>query len=255
MKEKTRVKKMFVLNGGTFLYETGMMIMGKNLPNKRRIITPFFAFDTDDGWVLYDTGWSPNALPVLEALGFAPEISEENIVVNQLKRINVKPKQVAAVILSHLHVDHAGGLSFFPDAKLFVQKDEFAYAMAPNTFQAHAYDADVTRLPGAKWELLQGDRVILPGLTVMMANGHTPGLQGLLVELPQSGYFILGSDSAYLTENIENEHPPGNVWNTVLAQYAISRFNALRSVLDARFFPGHDSVFYREKTTFGVAYE
>jgi hypothetical protein len=30
-----------------------------------------------------------------------------------------------------------------------------------------------------------GDGVILPGLTVMMANGHTPGLQGLIIELPE----------------------------------------------------------------------
>jgi N-acyl homoserine lactone hydrolase len=255
MRTKTSIKKMFVLDGGTFLYETGMMLMGRDLSSKRRIITPFFAFDTLDGWVLFDTGWSPGAARILDALGMAPEISKEHAAVNQLERIKVKPNDVVAVIISHLHVDHAGGLSFFPDAKIFVQKDEFTYAMAPNTFQAHAYDANVTRLPGAKWELLQGDRVILPGLTAMMARGHTPGLQALVVELPESGYYILGSDSAYLTENIQHDHPPGNVWNTVCAQYAISRFNALRSILDARFFPGHDAEFYRENVKFGEAYK
>jgi N-acyl homoserine lactone hydrolase len=255
MKQKTHVKRMFILNGGSFLYETGMMMMGKELAEKRRIVTPFFAFDTDDGWVLYDTGWSLGAVPVLKSLGMSPEISEENIVSRQLKKIDVVPQEVSAVICSHLHVDHAGGLSFFPDARIFVQKDEFTYAMAPNMFQAHAYDPRLPRLSDAKWELLEGDQVILPGITAILAHGHTPGLQALVVELPKSGYVILGADSVYLMDNIQTGRPPGNVWNTVLAQYAISRLKALQSILDARLFPGHDGDFYREQVNFGKAYE
>ncbi|MFO7965074.1 MAG: N-acyl homoserine lactonase family protein [Desulfobacterales bacterium] len=255
MKEKSRVKRMFVLDGGSFLYDTGMMMMGRGMGEKQRIITPFFAFETGEGWMLYDTGWSPGALPVLKALEMAPEISEENTAVNQLDQIGVRPGDVSAVIVSHLHVDHAGGIPFFPDARILVQKDEFAYAMAPNAFQAHAYDRNVTRLSGAGWELLEGDRVIIPGITAMMAAGHTPGLQALVVELPSGRFVILGSDSVYLMNSIETGHPPGNVWNTVSAQYAISRFKALQSMLDARFFPGHDAGFYRNHVTFGTAYE
>ena len=143
---------------------------------------------------------------------------------------------------------------FFPDAQIYVQKDEFSFAQYPNAFQAPIYDKRIFALPTVKWKLLEGDGVIMPGLTVMMANGHTPGLQGLIIELPESGYYLLGADSVYLTENIETAHPPGNVWNTVLAEYAVKRFKALQSLLDGQFFPGHDYDFYHNELNLGEAY-
>ena len=51
MKEKIRVKRMFVLNGGSFLYETGMMLMGKNLaefiPDQLKKLAVMLKVDTE----------------------------------------------------------------------------------------------------------------------------------------------------------------------------------------------------------------
>ena len=88
----------------------------------------------------------------------------------------------------------------------------------------------------------------------MLANGHTPGLQGLIVELPDSGFYILGADSAYLTENISDNLPPGSSWNPVLAQYSVKRFNALAKILGARYFPGHDYNFFTKEVKIAEAY-
>ncbi len=60
MRKKTRVRRLFVLDGGSFIYETGMMKFGMDMDKRQRICTPFYAFDTEEGWVLYDTGWSPS---------------------------------------------------------------------------------------------------------------------------------------------------------------------------------------------------
>ena len=127
MKKKTRVRRMFVLDGGSFVYETGMMKFGMELDKRQRICTPFYSFDTEEGWFLYDTGWSPSVLPLLCQLGMVPEIGEENSAVNQLKKIGVAASDISSIILSHLHADHAGGLSFFPYAKVYVQKDEYKH--------------------------------------------------------------------------------------------------------------------------------
>jgi hypothetical protein len=64
----------------------------------------------------------------------------------------------------------------------------------------------------------------------------------------------LGADSVYLTENIETGHPPGDVWNTVLAEYSVKRFKALQSLLDGLFFPGHDYDFYHNELNIGEIY-
>ena len=170
MREKTRVKRMFVLDGGSFLYETAMMVFGKTGETHQRVFTPFYAFDTEEGWILYDTGWPPQAVPMLTDLGMDPKIADANSAVGQLSRIGVEPSEVTKIILSHLHVDHAGGLQFFPDAQVFVQKDELAYALYPNSFQALPYFRETFNLPDIKWEVMEGDGVVLPGLTTLPAR-------------------------------------------------------------------------------------
>ena len=254
MKEKTKIKKMFILDGGSFLSEVGMMMFGRDLDKHQRVFTPFFAFDTEEGWILYDTGWPQEIVPVLETVGLQPRIAIENSAMGQLEKIGVAPSDVAKVIVSHLHVDHAGGLSCFPDAEVFVQKDEYAYAHHPNSFQAHVYVSSTFTMPHIKWRFLAGDEVIMPGLGVLLANGHSPGLQGLMVELPDSGFYLLGADSAYLCESIKEAIPPGNSWNPILAQYSIKRFKTLAAMLDAPYFSGHDYDFYTKDVKIGEAY-
>jgi hypothetical protein len=71
----------------------------------------------------------------------------------------------------------------------------------------------------------------------------------LIVELPESGFYILGSDSAYLQGNIDMNLPGGISWDPVASQYAITRFKALQTVLNARYFPGHDFEFFTESVS------
>ena len=194
-------------------------------------------------------------VPLLEQIGYEPKIAEENSAIEQLKKIGLSPSDVSKVILSHMHIDHTGGLKFFPDAEVYVQKDEFAYAHHPNSFNATAYFPSTFDNPDIKWNLLEGDTQIIPGLTAIIANGHTPGLQGLAVELPQNGFFLLGADSVYLKKNIEENLPPGNSWNPILGQYSIKRFKALAQLLDAQYLPGHDYEFFTGEAKLAEAYE
>jgi N-acyl homoserine lactone hydrolase len=254
MREKSKVKRMFILDGGSISYDVGMMKYGTDLDKKTRVATPFYAFDTEEGWVLFDTGWPKGASPLLEMLGYEPDIQEFNTADEQIKKLGLKTSDISKIIISHMHVDHTGGLQYFPDAEVYVQKDEYAYANHPNSFQATPYVADTFNMPGIKWRFLEGDDVILPGLTVIMAGGHTPGLQALIVEVPQSGFYILGGDSAYLRENIEKNIPPGSAWNPVIGQYSIKRLKAIQKLLDAQFFPGHEFAFFKENVKTDEAY-
>ncbi len=246
MREKTKVRAMYVLDGGSFLYEKGMLTYGRDLDQKVRVAIPYYAFDTEEGWFLYDTGWPIEAPPILEAMGWEPKITEENMPVEQLQKIGVDVSDVAGIIISHLHADHAGGLRSFPEAALYVQKDEYAYAFNPNTFNALAYFQFLYDLPEAKWNALQGDQEIIPGLTVFLAAGHTPGLQSLVVELPEAGFIVLSADSCYLQENIAENVPPGSCWDPVSGQYSVTRLKALAKVLGGQHWPGHDYEFFTQ---------
>ncbi len=112
----------------------------------------------------------------------------------ELEKNSIKPEDVTAVIFTHLHADHAmgalkrekdGRLGLrFPNAKYFVQKREWQDAMNPNERTAATYLVDNLKLfeQSGGLELLDGDTKLFPGISVMVIGGHTPGMQGVLID-------------------------------------------------------------------------
>jgi glyoxylase-like metal-dependent hydrolase (beta-lactamase superfamily II) len=163
-----------LIRGGarTVLVETGM---GSKLPEKIRGI--------------YDH--QPRLLESLEEAGVAPE-------------------EVGIVINTHLHFDHCGWntrfcdgrvLPTFPRARYYIQQGEWEHAH-------HANERDFTGYLGENYdplavsgqlELIEGDREILPGISVRRYPGHTRDLQAVLVS---SG----GQTACYVSDLIPTMH-------------------------------------------------
>jgi glyoxylase-like metal-dependent hydrolase (beta-lactamase superfamily II) len=109
-------------------------------------------------------------VPALEAAGFAPD-------------------SVDVVAMSHLHFDHAGGLlradgsRAFPQATIVAQKAEREVALGDNPRLVASYVQPELRLVrdwGAEgWA--DGEREILPGVTVVPTGGHSTGHQAVIV--------------------------------------------------------------------------
>jgi len=151
---------------------------------------------------------------------------------------------VDVVVLSHLHFDHAGGAFLFAKSELVAQQDEYAYANYPAGFFSGFYYRKNFDLPGYRWRHLDGDAEIVPGLTVLRSDGHTPGHQSLLVELPGTGPVILAGDCCYWQESIDREIPPGVVWDPTRAMHSIKRLKTVARLMGGRIFPSHDPVFW-----------
>ena len=104
------------------------------------------------------------------------------------------PEDVAIVINSHLHFDHAGGNTFrnadgsiklaFPNARYVVQAGEYHYATHTNERTAASYFPPnfAPVLDAGQLELVDGEREIVSGITVLPTPGHTPHHQGILLE-------------------------------------------------------------------------
>ncbi len=129
-----------------------------------------------------------------------------------LAAAGARPEEITAVVLTHLHYDHAGNTRLFPQARFFVQREELRYALAPTSFDASAYFAPSLGVTpdylGTKFELLDGDVEIADGVRVIPTPGHTPGHQSVLVETAGGRYCITG-DAAMWYENLERQIPPG----------------------------------------------
>lgn len=119
-----------------------------------------------------------------------------------LSDAGVAPESITEVILTHLHFDHAGGLTrlleggpgaTFPNARVCVQRQEFADARA-NFGVMHATYREENYAPIDQrdaWRLLDGDREIMPGVHALRSPGHTRGHQSILIRgADRSALFI-----------------------------------------------------------------
>jgi len=171
--------------------------------------------------------------------------TDADLLVHRLDTLDLQPANVDLVVISHLHYDHAGGAALFAESELVVQKDEYAYAQYPAQFFAPFYYRKNFDLPGYRWRLLDGDTELVPGVTVLRSDGHTPGHQSLLVELPESGPVVLAGDSCYWQEHIDQERVPGVVWDPTRALHSIKKLKTIARLTGGRIFPSHDPVFWK----------
>lgn len=113
------------------------------------------------------------------------------------------------VILTHLHYDHAGGMSHFPNARFHVQAAELAFATGRHIcepairapFDGEPVAQLIRKLYADRVVFHDGDAQFAPGIGLYLAAGHTAGLQVVACETAR-GRVVLASDVAHLYANI-----------------------------------------------------
>ena len=242
------VQALYALQSGFMGAPRSLLFYGEFAGERAQIPITCYLVRTGDALLLFDTGLSPRALPGLLRTDPDARFTDEDLLVNRLGVLGVAPADIDLVVLSHLHYDHAGGAHLFPKAELVAQKDEYSYAHYPASFFEPFYYRKNFDLPGYRWRLLDGDTELAPGLTALRTDGHTPGHQSLLVQLPRTGPVILTGDACYWLEHAQRHRVPGVVWNPTLALHSIKRITTLARLLGARIFPGHDPEFWKTVT-------
>jgi len=157
--------------------------------------------------VIVDTGFG-------EAAAAARGRTITRPVIEGLRDAGIDHLLVEDVILTHLHYDHAGSLSLFPNAKFHVQDAEMAFATGRHVCDREVrapFDGEpvaqlVRKLYADHVVFHQGDEEFAPGVTLHLCNGHTAGLQVIGCDTAR-GKVILASDAAHLYANITRKIP------------------------------------------------
>jgi N-acyl homoserine lactone hydrolase len=113
-------------------------------------------------------------------------------VASALDEHDMTPGDIGLVINTHLHFDHCGQNAVFKHAAFYVQQTELARARRESPQLANWFD-----FMNARFELLDGDTEILPGLSVIATPGHTAGHQSVVVRAADGADEILVGDAAY----------------------------------------------------------
>lgn len=106
---------------------------------------------------------------------------------------NIKKEDITDVIITHFHPDHIGGIFsedeklLFPNARFHMHEDEWKYwhsSQSDNQYPYFKYfiEKNITKLKEGNLHLIKGDFVdLLPGITAVKADGHTPGQIALII--------------------------------------------------------------------------
>ncbi|HYK91223.1 MAG TPA: N-acyl homoserine lactonase family protein [Acidobacteriota bacterium] len=130
-------------------------------------------------------------------------------------KVGLAPDDITDVIITHIHWDHVGGVSLFPKARVWIQREEFEhYIDAQGKPRSDAINPDDSAMladlrRSGQLKLVDGDaREIIPGIKVYTGGKHTYACQFVGVATA-SGTVVVASDNIYLYENLEKHLPLG----------------------------------------------
>jgi N-acyl homoserine lactone hydrolase len=200
--------KIEMLNVGWMTAAAGIWRRGDEEPERPiRLPVPAYLVETGMERILVDTGLHPGAVTDPDthygepgALGFF-ELEQEESIAEQ-----VDLATLTMVVLTHLHFDHAGGLSLIPaSVPVVVQRAEWEAghdraAVERNFFLPRDYAGAPADL-----RLLDGDHDLLGdgSIELLGTPGHTPGHQSVRI-----GDLVIGADVAYFAGGLDDHRFP-----------------------------------------------
>jgi glyoxylase-like metal-dependent hydrolase (beta-lactamase superfamily II) len=158
--------------------------------------------ETGDHVILVDTGWGDKQD---EKFFRHVHLHDGEGLIPGLNNRGFKPEDITDVFLTHLHADHCGGgvkwnsdrsgyELTFPLATYHISRTQWEWAVKNNLREADAF-LEENILPieqSGHLNLVDEEGELFPGFTVIMCNGHTPGLMIPLIKYNNNNIVYTG---------------------------------------------------------------
>ncbi|KAL4993131.1 beta-lactamase-like protein [Aspergillus recurvatus] len=237
----------FVTRGGNASIKS---TEGKSFVNKRRQM-PMYCILIEhphEGLILWETGcgkdypdvWGPVISDIFARVRYEPQHELRAAI----EATGNKVGDVKKIIIGHLHLDHAGGLDEFMDNKeveVWVHERELNAA-----FWSVATGADtgvyLAHYLNLNWKTFNDQTMdFCQGITLHHLPGHTDGLIGMQINMPETGTFFFISDHCHVLENWIDGVPQGWLARDHPAWFrSTQRLKQLERITKGKVIPGHD---------------
>jgi glyoxylase-like metal-dependent hydrolase (beta-lactamase superfamily II) len=242
-----------------------------------RMVCHCLVVESDDGLVLVDTGLGhEDVAHPYHRLGrvfvdlMRPRLDPHETAAYQVERLGFSVRDVRHIVVTHLDLDHAGGLSDFPQAKVHLHAREHEAAMKLASFHekrryrsvqwAHGPDWTTHREEGERWFGFESVTVIPAvgtDLLLIPLFGHTHGHCGVAVRA-EDGWLLHAGDAYFHRDEVRAEPrdcPPAlETFQRLIAMDGAARMRNQRRLRalsrehasEVRIFSAHDTAELRE---------
>lgn len=219
--------KIHHLNCATQCILGGCLVSGRGgLFHTVAMVAHCLLVETESGLVLVDTGLGCDDIASAKtrlSLGFRllsnPQLKQHETALFQVEQLGYRRSDVRHIILTHLDLDHAGGISDFPQAQVHLLQSELQSAKAtggwihrfryrPAQWQQHSHWVTY-QSRGENWfefEAVRSLQGLPPEILLIPLQGHTPGHAGIAIQTSQG--WLLHAGDAYFHRDELNRHTP-----------------------------------------------
>ena len=198
--------------------------------------------------IVVDTGASP-------AQGVARNVPGYVSPIEVLARASITGDYVTKVVITHMHWDHAGGIEGFlrayPKATFYIQRREFDFCVRNSLSQrrpiATLFDPLANKIVrdlerSERLVIVNGDYSLAPGVDLILAPGHTLGLQVVRANTAK-GPAVVGSDCAHVFRGYREDNPSAFIMDMPAWIQSFDKVKS-KAAIDL-IFPGHDVLMHQ----------
>ncbi|WP_077621259.1 YtnP family quorum-quenching lactonase [Sediminibacillus massiliensis] len=202
--------KLTWLNGGVNHLDGGAMFgvvpkplwskkYPSNLQNQIELRTDPILIELNNQRFLVDSGIGKDKLSAKQLRNFG--VLEQSDLDGSLNKLGFTRNEIDGILMTHLHFDHACGLtrwndgtlsSSFPDSIIYTNRTEWSEMRNPNIRSVNTYWEDNWKPVQSQVTTFEDEMEIVPGLRMIHTSGHSDGHSIIVFEDGEEMFIHMG---------------------------------------------------------------